>query len=71
MGYIDRFGGIQELPVSQWIRESTDEEWIPQHRIRYFKRTCLVSNAAGVEESQEDIVWHRDERVDRVFGNRQ
>lgn len=40
-----------------WIRESTDEEFIPQHRIKYFKR-----------EGDGEIVWNRDERIDKIFG---
>jgi uncharacterized protein (UPF0248 family) len=59
VGYLDRFGGLFELPATSWIRESTEEEWIPQHRIRYFKR---------VVNGQEDIVWHRDRRIDKIFG---
>ncbi|KAJ9616401.1 hypothetical protein H2200_000119 [Cladophialophora chaetospira] len=60
VGYLERFEGIKELPVKNWISESTDEEWIPQHRIRYFKKIC----AGGTEET----VWDRDSRVDKIFG---
>ena len=60
VGYLDRFGGCLELPAIQWIRDSTEEEWIPQHRIRYFKR---------VIDGQKEVVWHREERVDKVFGS--
>ena len=63
VGYSDRFGGMQELPVSEWIKESTDEEWIPQHRIRYFRKS---GNLAG---EKEGIVWDRDSRIDKVFGS--
>ena len=76
VGYLDRFGGVQELPVSAWIRESTDEEWIPQHRIRWFKRVRVgdgddLEGDGGKEgrEGEGEIVWHRDERIDRVFGS--
>ncbi|RMZ77144.1 hypothetical protein DV737_g4484, partial [Chaetothyriales sp. CBS 132003] len=60
VGYLDRFGGCLERSALSWISDSTDEEWIPQHRIRYFKKV-----AAGVEE----IVWDRDKRIDKVFGS--
>ncbi|RMZ92163.1 hypothetical protein DV736_g636, partial [Chaetothyriales sp. CBS 134916] len=60
VGYLDRFGGCLERSAAAWISDSTEEEWIPQHRIRYFKKTT-----AGVEE----IVWDRDRRIDKVFGS--
>ena len=60
VGYLDRFGGCLELPAARWIRDSTEEEWVPQHRIRYFKR---------VIEGREEVVWDRDERIDKVFGS--
>jgi MJ1316 RNA cyclic group end recognition domain len=71
VGYLDRFGGIQELPVSDWIRESTDEEWIPQHRIRYFKKVVAAAGGGIDEDKEDEVVWHRDERIDKVFGSTQ
>lgn len=67
MGYLDRFGGVKEIRVAAWLDEVTHEEWVPQHRIRYFKR--VVGPGGGEEEGEEDVVWHRFERVDRVFGS--
>jgi uncharacterized protein (UPF0248 family) len=61
VGYLDRFGGNLEMRVSSWLNESTEEDWIPQHRIRYFKRL-----RRGVDE---EVVWDRLARVDRVFGS--
>lgn len=58
VGYEDRFLGIRERPLDQWKAEQTDEEFIPQHRIMYFKR---VSD--GV------VVWDRRARRDDVFGS--
>jgi hypothetical protein len=58
-----------------WIKESTDEEWIPQHRIRYFKRLGdrgegdERAGVRGDDERKEEIVWHRDERIDLIFGS--
>jgi hypothetical protein len=60
VGYLDRFGGNLEMRVSSWLNESTEEDWIPQHRIRYFKR---------LRGGDEEIVWDRLARVDRVFGS--
>lgn len=58
VGYEDRFLGIRERPLDQWKSEQTDEEFIPQHRIEYFKR-----RSDGV------IVWNRKERKDEIFGS--
>ncbi|KAH7137086.1 hypothetical protein B0J13DRAFT_639394 [Dactylonectria estremocensis] len=58
VGYEDRFTGAQEKPVGQWKSELTDEEFIPQHRILYFKR-----------RSDGTIVWERKSRIDDIFGS--
>ncbi|KAF7559467.1 hypothetical protein G7046_g4706 [Stylonectria norvegica] len=58
VGYEDRFKGAQEKAVGQWKSEQTDEEFIPQHRILYFKR-----------KSDKVIVWERRSRIDDVFGS--
>ena len=58
VGYEDRFLGIRERPLDQWKSEQTDEEFIPQHRIEYFKR-----RSDGV------IVWDRKQRRDDIFGS--
>ncbi|ETI19864.1 hypothetical protein G647_08878 [Cladophialophora carrionii CBS 160.54] len=60
VGYLERFEGIKEMPAKNWISESTDEEWIPQHRIKYFKKIC--------EGGDHDVVWDREARVDKIFG---
>jgi hypothetical protein len=44
------------MPFDLWLRESTEEDFVPQHRIKYFKRT-----------QSEEIVWSRDGRIDRIF----
>ncbi|KAI9768068.1 MAG: hypothetical protein M1840_005102 [Geoglossum simile] len=38
VGYEDRFVGTREIPVERWKTESTDEEFIPMHRVMYFRR---------------------------------
>ncbi|KAK5998164.1 Poly(A) polymerase-like protein [Cladobotryum mycophilum] len=58
VGYEDRFLGAQEKPLEHWKSEQTDEEFIPQHRILYFKR-----------KSDGSIVWERKSRTDKIFGS--
>lgn len=58
VGYEDRFKGAQERAVEQWKSEQTDEEFIPQHRILYFKR-----------KSDGSILWERRSRIDDLFGS--
>lgn len=57
VGYLDRFDGLREMPLDSWVPESTEEEWIPQHRIKYFK------------DARGGVVWHRDQRIDEIFGS--
>jgi uncharacterized protein (UPF0248 family) len=58
VGYEDRFLGAKEMSLERWKTEQTDEEFIPQHRILYFKRS-----SDGV------VVWERRTRIDLVFGS--
>jgi uncharacterized protein (UPF0248 family) len=58
VGYEDRFLGAQEKELDAWKSEQTDEEFIPQHRILYFKR-----------KSDGRTVWDRRTRWDELFGN--
>ena len=58
VGYEDRFLGTREIPLDKWKSEQTDEEFIPQHRIVYFKK-----RSDGV------IVWDKEKRVDKIFGS--
>ncbi|KAJ2998054.1 hypothetical protein NUW58_g442 [Xylaria curta] len=58
VGYEDRFLGTKERALDAWKAEQTDEEFIPQHRILYFKR-----------KSDGVVVWDRKERRDTVFGS--
>jgi hypothetical protein len=60
VGYVDRHTDkIQEKPAMAWVRDTTDEEWIPEHRIVYFKR-CLTSG-------EEQLMWDKASKVDRIF----
>ena len=61
VGYHDRHEPeAVEMAVSAWKGggDVTDEEWIPQHRILYFRRA-----------SDGELVWHRGQRLDRLFGS--
>jgi uncharacterized protein (UPF0248 family) len=60
VGYEDRFVGAREKALDSWKTEQTDEEFIPQHRILYFKR-----RSDGV------FVWERSTRTDLIFGSGQ
>ena len=59
IGYLDRHTGLLEMPLEWWVgKDATCEEFIPQSRIRYFKR-----------KSDGVVVWDREERKDLVFGS--
>lgn len=58
VGYEDRFVGAMERSLEAWKLEQTHEEFIPQHRILYFKR-----------KSDGVIVWERRTRTDLLFGS--
>lgn len=58
IGYVDRFLGTKEIGLDSWKTEQTDEEFIPQHRIVYFKR-----------KNDERIMWDRETRKDEIFGS--
>lgn len=47
IGYEDRFLGARERPLAAWKTEQTDEEFIPLHRILYFKRKHTLTSAAA------------------------
>lgn len=60
VGYHDRHADVMEMPVAMWKGggDVTDEEFIPQHRILYFRR-----KTDGVK------VWDRKQRTDLLFGS--
>ncbi|KAH7401380.1 hypothetical protein BKA66DRAFT_450322 [Pyrenochaeta sp. MPI-SDFR-AT-0127] len=62
IGYEDRFLGARETSLEKWKTEQTDEEFIPQHRILYFKKR-------GGADARGEVVWERATRIDRVFGS--
>lgn len=66
VGYLERFEGIKEMSAMSWIRDFSDEDWIPMHRVRYVKR---IHHAEDDEGPELGIVWSRDERVDKFASN--
>ena len=61
VGYHDRHEPeAVEMAVSAWKGggDVTDEEWIPQHRTLYFRK-----------DSDGELVWHRGQRLDKLFGS--
>jgi len=57
VGYDDRFRGPMEKAFELWKSDQTHEEFIPQHRVLYFKR-----------KSDGVVVWDRETRKDEIFG---
>lgn len=49
-----------EMPAMNWTDEVTEEDWIPQHRIKYFKRLF--------DDGSSQIVWDRDLKIDMISG---
>ena len=63
VGYHDRHEPeVMEMDVSAWKGggDFTDEEWIPQHRILYFRRKA---------DEPGRRIWDREKRLDRLFGS--
>ncbi|MCJ1384672.1 hypothetical protein MMC17_007790 [Xylographa soralifera] len=59
IGYMDRHSGMKEMPVTWWKGEdNTEEDFIPQSRIKYYKR-----------KSDGTVVWDRDRKLDLMFGS--
>ncbi|KAL8689849.1 MAG: hypothetical protein Q9218_004569 [Villophora microphyllina] len=57
VGYSDRHVGTMEKAVEDWTVEGVEEEeFIPMHRIEYFKRL-----------SDNHIIWHREMKIDELF----
>lgn len=58
IGYEDRFLGTRETEIEKWKTEQTDLEFIPMHRVIYFKR-----------KSDGVLVWDREMKKDLLFGS--
>jgi uncharacterized protein (UPF0248 family) len=62
VGYKDRHSSMpMEKPAVQWAKDITDEEFIPEHRIEYFKRYC--------PGGKEEVLWEKCSRLDKIFQN--
>ncbi|KAH7364764.1 hypothetical protein BKA65DRAFT_573286 [Rhexocercosporidium sp. MPI-PUGE-AT-0058] len=57
IGYEDRFIGVKEMELGKWKSESTDEEFIPMHRVVWIRL------------KDGDIVWDRRKKIDGFFGS--
>ncbi|KAJ9481315.1 hypothetical protein VN97_g12180 [Penicillium thymicola] len=55
IGFVDRFEGQLEITMRSWKKETTDEEFIPQHRVLYIRHT------------NGEIVWDRRRRIDKIY----
>jgi len=55
VGYLDRFEGLMWLPLEQWGKETEDEEFIPEHRIRILRRI--------EKQGVSSVVWDREKRI--------
>ena len=63
VGYKDRHSSrLMEKPAVQWARDTTDDEFIPEHRIEYFKRYN--------QQGEEEIFWDKSARLDKIFQHR-
>ncbi|KAL8847323.1 MAG: hypothetical protein Q9221_007639 [Calogaya cf. arnoldii] len=58
VGYEDRHVGIMWKGVDEWLNTIEEEDFIPLHRIKYFKR-----------RSDDHVVWDREKRIDDIFGS--
>lgn len=64
IGYEDRFLGTKETGLERWKTEQTDEEFIPQHRILYFRKKFSDEG-----DAKGELVWERATRIDKIFGS--
>jgi uncharacterized protein (UPF0248 family) len=62
VGYEDRHTDkIQEKLVAAWVTETTDDLFIPEHRIVWFKK-CPPHGG-------EVLVWDKAQKIDRIFAD--
>jgi hypothetical protein len=54
---VDRFEGQLEVSMDSWKKETTHEEFIPQHRVLYIRHL------------NGEIVWDRRRRIDKIFSS--
>jgi hypothetical protein len=62
IGYEDRVAQrILEKPVTAWARDTTDREFIPEQRVKYFKWYPA--------KGEPELVWDRVTKLDKIFGS--
>lgn len=62
VGYEDRHSAEpMEKPAEDWKTDTTHEEFIPEHRIMYFKQ--YMGNG------ETEILWDKGKRIDKIFGS--
>ena len=60
VGYVDRHSKtIIEKPAAEWVRETTHEEFIPEHRIECFTRYPT--------NGPPEVMWDKKIKLDKVF----
>ena len=52
---------VKEKAAVDWETDTTHEEWIPEHRIQYFKRYLEIEKSI--------VMWDRETKRDLVFGS--
>ena len=58
VGYLDRFEGIKWLPLELWGKATEDEDFIPEHRIRVFRKIGVGKKGVVWERiGREGVVW--------------
>ena len=51
---------LKKKPASEWILETTDDGFIPRHRIRYITRCS---------QAGRKVVWDRENKIDLITGS--
>lgn len=67
LGYMDRIEGPMEKSVQDFVSADHGGD-LPEHRILYFR---LADNNELTTRNNEQILWDRAGRVDRIFGSGQ
>ncbi|KAG4432590.1 hypothetical protein IFR05_011915 [Cadophora sp. M221] len=63
IGYEDRVEGrIKEKPAANWQLDTQHDDFIPEHRIEYFKK-CPQNGGSP------EIMWDKEKRIDKFFNS--
>ncbi|KAH9222870.1 hypothetical protein DL95DRAFT_380634 [Leptodontidium sp. 2 PMI_412] len=63
IGYEDRVEGrIKEKPAANWELDTQHDDFIPEHRIEYFKK-CPQNGGSP------EIMWDKGKRIDKIFNS--